>query len=206
MGRAIGGLTRERVLAAALELADAEGVERLSMRRLGERLGVEAMTLYYYVPNKQALLDGVIELVLGEGAADAAQAPDWGGALRAWAHDFRAAAHRHPRVVRLFATHALATPAWAAAVESILRALRDGGLPDDEAVHAYRLVATFATGYVLYELRQADQPELDHYLEQLDAHRFPATHALAGALRGVDRDAEFALGLDLLVEGLARRA
>jgi AcrR family transcriptional regulator len=201
-----GGLTRERILAAALELADGEGIERLSMRRLGERLGVEAMTLYYYVPSKQALLDGIIELVLDQSARADGEPAAWGATLCAWAHDFRAAAHRHPGVVRLFATHALASPAWAAAVESMLAALRAGGLSDDQAVHAYRLVATFVTGYVLYELRQADQPELDHYLEQLDEHRFPATHALAGALRGVDQDAEFALGLDLIVEGVARRA
>src|SRR4051812_47609958 len=171
------------------------------MRRLGERLGVEAMSLYHHVPSKQALLDGVVELVLDE-ARVPETAGDWRAALRGWAQAFRAAAHEHPNVVRLFATHALAAPAWAGVVEDLLEALRAGGLNDERAVHAYRLVATFATGYVLYELRQADQPELDHYLSQLSPAAYPATHALAGALTSADRDAEYELGLESLLAGV----
>ncbi len=102
-------------------------------------------------------------------------------------------------MVRLFATEPLATPAWGGAVEALLAALRDAGASDEEAVHAYRLVTTFVTGYVLWELRQREQPALDDYLRQLDPAAHPATHALAGAQREVDREAEFGLGLDLLL-------
>ena len=194
-------LTREAVLRRALELADREGVGALTMRRLGSELGVEAMSLYRHVASKQALLEGLVELVLEDARADPA-AGDPGAALRGWAHAFRAVARRHPEVVRLFATEPLATPAWAGAVESLLAVLRDAGVPDDAAVHAYRLVTTFTTGYVLWELRQREQPALDEYLRQLDPGVHPATHALAGALREVNRDTEFEFGLDLLLGGV----
>jgi hypothetical protein len=84
----------------------------------------------------------------------------------------------------------------------MLAALRGAGVRDETAVHAYRLVATFATGYVLWELRQGEQPSLDAYLRQLDPAKHPATHLLAPALRSVDRDAEYELGVDLMLAAL----
>ena len=189
------------VLRQALEVADREGLGALSMRRLGRELGVEAMSLYRHVASKQALLEGLVELVLDEAGVDSG-AGEPRAVLRDWAHAFRAAARRHPEVVRLFATEPLATPAWGGAVEALLAVLRDAGASDEAAVHAYRLVTTFATGYVLWELRQREQPALDDYLRQLDPAAYPATHALAGALRDVDGEAEFGLGLDLLLAGV----
>ena len=194
-------LTREAILRQALELADREGLRALSMRRLGSELGVEAMSLYRHVASKQALLEGVVELVLDEARVDSS-AGEPRAVLRDWAQAFRAAARRHPEVVRLFATEPLATPAWGGAVEALLAVLRGAGASDEAAVHAYRLVTTFATGYVLWELRQREQPALEDYLRQLEPAEYPATHALAGALRDVDREAEFGLGLDLLLAGV----
>ena len=194
-------LTREAILRQALELADREGLRALSMRRLGGELGVEAMSLYRHVASKQALLEGVVELVLDEARVDSS-AGEPRAVLRDWAQAFRAAAGRHPEVVRLFATEPLATPTWGGAVEALLAVLRDAGASDEAAVHAYRLVTTFATGYVLWELRQREQPALEDYLRQLEPATYPATHALAGALRDVDREAEFGLGLDLLLAGV----
>ena len=165
-------LTREAILRQALEVADREGLGALSMRRLGRELGVEAMSLYRHVASKQALLEGLVELVLDEAGVDSG-AGEPRAVLRDWAHAFRAAARRHPEVVRLFATEPLATPAWGGAVEALLAVLRDAGASDEAAVHAYRLVTTFATGYVLWELRQREQPALDDYLRQLDPAAVP---------------------------------
>jgi TetR/AcrR family transcriptional regulator, tetracycline repressor protein len=197
-------LNREVVLRAALALVDREGVEALSMRRLGRELGVEAMSLYNHVAGKQALLDGIVELVLSQARAPAPRG-EWRAALTGWAAAFRASAHEHPNVIRLFATHALQAPAWSLAVEDQLRALREAGFPDDEAVHAYRLVATFVTGYALYELRQDASPPLEHFLAQLPPEHYPHTHAVSSALRELDRTAEFELGVQLLLDAVGAR-
>ena len=105
----------------------------------------------------------------------------------------------------LFATRVPQAPAWAGAVEDTLAVLLGAGFPPQEAVHAYRLHATFVTGYVIWELRQADAPGLARYLDQLDPTAYPATHALAGTLEATDPDVEFALGVELLLDAIDRR-
>jgi AcrR family transcriptional regulator len=179
-------------------LALAEGLRAVTMRRLGSELGVEAMSLYHHVPNKEALLDGLVELVLEETRVVPPRA-DWREHMTAHAHALRAAGHAHPRVMQLFATRAVGSPAWAGAVEDTLAVLLAAGFAPQQAVHLYRLHATFVTGYVLWELRQADAQPLDAYLDQLDPAAYPATHALAGTLEATDPDEEFALGVDVLL-------
>jgi hypothetical protein len=105
----------------------------------------------------------------------------------------------------LFATHALQAPAWSLAVEDQLRALREAGFPDEAAVHAYRLVATFVTGYALYELRQDAAPPLEHFLAQLPPEHYPHTHAVSSSLRELDHTAEFELGVQLLLDAIGAR-
>lgn len=192
-------LTRERVLSEALRLVDTEGLDALSMRRLGERLGVEAMTLYYYVPSKDALLDGLVEAFL---AHVHSQADDWREAATEIALAFRAAGRRHPEVMRLFATRRLRAPAWARTTENMLAVFSRGGFDRQAAVHAYRLLSAYMTGYVLGELRLVGAPTLAGYLRQLEAEQFPVLHDLAPELRGVDRGDEYELGLRLLLEGV----
>ena len=104
-----GKITREVVLAAALELIDAGGADALTMRRLARALGRDPMILYRHAPNKAALLDGVAETVLAQLTVDAAD-PDWAAQLRAVARHYRALALAHPRVVPLLVTRPLATP------------------------------------------------------------------------------------------------
>jgi AcrR family transcriptional regulator len=191
-------LTRRLILDRALTLADAEGMRAVTMRRLGAELGVEAMSLYHHVPNKDALLDGLVELVLEE-ARVVPPRGDWREHMTAHAHALRAAGHAHPRVMQLFATRVVQSPAWAGAVEDTLAVLLGAGFEPQQAVHVYRLHATFVTGYVLWELRQAEAPGLATYLDQLDPATYPATHALAGTLEGTNPDEEFALGIEVLL-------
>lgn len=198
-------LTRRRILERALALADAEGLRAVTMRRLGSELGVEAMSLYHHVAGKEALLDGLVELVLEE-ARVVPPRPGWHEHLAEHADALRRAGHAHPRVWQLFATRPVQSPAWAGAVEDTLAVLLAAGFSKQEAVHLYRLHATFVTGYVLWELRQAGAPALDSYLDRLDPGEYPSTHALAGTLAATDRDEEFALGVEvLLAAGLGRR-
>jgi AcrR family transcriptional regulator len=104
-----GKITREAVLAAALEIIDRDGADALSMRRLARALDRDPMILYRHAPNKAALLDGVAETVLAQLHVDSAD-PDWAGQLRQVARRFRALALAHPHVVPLIVTRPLATP------------------------------------------------------------------------------------------------
>ncbi|GCD97558.1 TetR/AcrR family transcriptional regulator C-terminal domain-containing protein [Embleya hyalina] len=146
----MGRLSRARVLDAALALADRDGIAKLSMRRLGAELGVEAMTLYYYVPNKDAVLDGLVERIV------ASVAPRPSGPRAVWmgefAHAFRAELLRHPAVVPLVATRPVATPEALAAVERAAAALVAEGLAPLRAFQLLNAVTTFVIGHTLAEL------------------------------------------------------
>src|SRR6202789_2792186 len=108
-GHGSGKITREAALAAALEIIDRDGVGALSMRRLARALDRDPMIIYRHAPNKAALLDGVVEVVLAQLKVDPAD-PDWAAQLRAVARDYRQLALAHPHVVPLLATRPLATP------------------------------------------------------------------------------------------------
>ena len=104
-----GQLSRSMILQTALAIIDRDGVDGLSMRRLSDALGRDPMVLYRHVPNKAAVLDGVVEIVLAQLSVDTAD-PDWAAQLRTVAHDFRRLALAHPNVVPLLVTRPLATP------------------------------------------------------------------------------------------------
>jgi AcrR family transcriptional regulator len=188
------------VLRTAVELVDREGLDALSMRRLGRALGVEAMSLYNHVDGKDALLDGIIEVVLDEVAAE--PGADWKESLRRLALGFREVSRRHPRVVRVFANRTLAGPAWRRSVEDTLAALREGGFGEEEAINAYRIFWGYLSGYVFAELRLESAPELEEYLAQLPPEEFPTMHALGPQLASTDRDREYELGAELLLDAL----
>jgi AcrR family transcriptional regulator len=195
-------LSREAILRAAVELVDEQGLAALSMRSLASRLGVEAMSLYHHVASKEALLDGIVEVVLDDVAASGHGG--WRPTLRELAHRYREASRRHPRVLLLFSSRTLTMPSWRRAVEDTLAALRLGGFSDEEAVHAYRVFWAYAVGYVLAELRLAESGGVDEYHKHLPASDYPATLALTPVLRDTDRDQEFARGVELLLDAIAR--
>ena len=208
-----GKITREVVLAAALEIIDRDGTDGLSMRRLARALNRDPMILYRHAPNKAALLDGVAEIVLAQLKVDAAD-PDWAGQLRAIARDYRALALAHPHVVPLLVTRPLATPlalrppGTLRPLEDVLALLTRAGFSGPDALHIYRALFGFLLGHVLNELQElVEKPDETDDLLRLGLHRlpigeFPLLRSLASVLASYDGAAELERGLDILLVGL----
>lgn len=209
-----GKITRELVLATALEIIDRDGVDTLSMRRLGAALDRDPMILYRHAPGKAALLDGVVEIVLAELRVDPAD-PDWTAQLRVIARDYRALALAHPNVVPLLVTRPLATPlalrphGTLRPLEGLLALLTSAGFSGPDALHIYRVFFGFLNGHVLNELQElVENPDETDDLLRLGMHRLPPTEfprlrSLAHALASYDGASELERGLDILITGLA---
>ena len=206
-------ITRTAVLASALAIIDRDGVDGLSMRRLGESVRRDPMVLYRHVANKAAVLDGVVEMVFDQLSVDTTN-PDWAAALRDLAHDFRELSRTHPNVVPLLVTRPLATP-LGMRPQGILRPLEDvlalliaAGFSGDEALHIYRALFGFLYGHVLTELQEiVERPEETDHVLRLGLHRlpigeFPNLRELAPILASYDGLAELDRGLDMLMSGL----
>jgi AcrR family transcriptional regulator len=207
-------ITRAAVLAHALKIIDSDGVEGLSMRRLGEAVGRDPMVLYRHVPNKAAVLDGVVEMVFEQLSLDTKRA-NWAAALRDLAHDFRGLACAHPNVVPLLVTRPLAMPlgmrpqAMLRQLEDVLALLTAAGFTGGDAVLTYRAFFGFLYGHVLSELQEAvERPEETDDVLRLGLHRlriseFPHLRALAPTWAAYNGLAELDRGLDILLSGLA---
>jgi AcrR family transcriptional regulator len=206
-------MSRELVLRTALAIIDRDGVDGLSMRRLGTALGRDPMTLYRYAENKTALLDSVAELVLDQLVVDTTD-DDWASQLRAVARTFRRLAVAHPHVVPLLVTRPLATPlglrplGTLRPLEATLTLLTRAGFTAIDALHIYRSFFGFLNGHVLNELQElVDNPEETDDLLRLGLHRlplreFPMLRGLAPVLASYDGAAELERGLDILLTGL----
>jgi len=211
-----GPITRAAVLAGALDIIDREGVDALSMRRLGEALGRDPMALYRHVPNKAAVLDGVVEMVFEQLSLDTTT-PDWIAALRRLGHDFRNLARTHPNVVPLLVTRPLTTPLGMRPpgilrhLEQVLALLTRCGFTGPDALHVYRALFGFLYGHVLTELQEiVERPEETDHVLRLGLHRlpigeFPHVRDLAPTWAVYDGLAELDRGLDILLTGLATR-
>jgi AcrR family transcriptional regulator len=207
-------ITRVAVLANALEIIDSDGVAGLSMRRLGEAVGRDPMVLYRHVPNKAAVLDGVVEMVFEQLSLDTTRT-DWEAALRDLAHDFRDLACAHPNVVPLLVTRPLATPlgmrpqGMLRHLEDVLALLTGAGFSGADAVLVYRALFGFLYGHVLTELQEAvERPDETDDVLRLGLHRvrvseFPNLRALAPTWAAYDGLTELDRGLDILLSGLA---
>ncbi len=206
-------LNRDLVLNKALELVDAEGLDALTMRRLGQELGRDPMSLYRYAENRAALLDGVSELVLNELPIHP-EDPDWKTQLRHIAHNLRRLALEHPNVVPLLVTRPLSTPlglrplGTLRPLEQILALLIGAGFSPADALHVYRAYYGFLYGHLLNELQEfVVDPEENEVLLRLGLHRlpfkeFPHLRALAPALAEYDGEAELDQGITILLSGL----
>ena len=206
-------LSKERVLQAAVELADRGGIEALSMRKLGQELGVDAMALYRHVRNKDDLLDGIIEVLVAE--IDRAQAADdWKAALREQSMAARRVMLRHPWARRVLEERPKGGPLFLAYIESVLATMRDGGFSIELAHHTLHVLGSRIFGFNqdLFEDKAQSDPSPEEVAGLMRALApYPRVIEMAqsvsheGVLGACDDDVEFAFGLDLILDGLERQ-
>jgi AcrR family transcriptional regulator len=205
-------LSRSRILTAALDLADEGGVDAISMRRLGHQLGVEAMSLYNHVANKDDILDGLAEFVLGEIDTPSLE-DDWKDGMRRRATSAREVFRRHPWAMGLVERHSHTTsPQRLGYHDAILGVLRDAGFDDRLAMRAFSILDAYIFGFILQELSlsfddDASLQEVGADLLRQMAESYPhLTRVTANAMaEGYDQAEEFRFGLDLILDALARR-
>ncbi|GAA1763196.1 TetR/AcrR family transcriptional regulator [Luedemannella helvata] len=194
-------LTRERIVAAATALVDAEGLDALSTRRLAAELGVQGPSLYHYFATKDDILDAVANEIVATVDTSMFGRLDWADALRAWAHSYRAALAAHPNIVPYLAQGPGRRPASLAIADAVYGALVKAGWPPARATHVGALMRYYVAGSALGSFARGfvEDPELyaAHYPHLSQAHR------LAGHQRSVD-DGAFELGLDALLAGLTQ--
>lgn len=202
------GLTREQVAQAALELADADGLEALSMRALAERLGVGTMTLYGYFRNKEELLDAVVDSAVAD--ADGAELEgDWRQQLREHVMGARRSLLRHPSLVELRVRRPVLRPEALRFSETALGILRGAGFDVREGPAAFRLLFTYTFGFAALspaETTEADRRAALAALAVLPPDEYPAlTEAREGATRAMGGEDVFEYGLDRILDGLEAR-
>jgi TetR/AcrR family transcriptional regulator, tetracycline repressor protein len=191
MARRRTPLTRERILEAALDLVDLEGVEALTMRRLGRALGVEAMSLYSYVDSKDDLIEGVIEQVFRKMPLVEPAPGAWPDRLRQYASTYRQVLLDHPNTISLVARRPLTNEGITNFIRSALAELSALGLAPVTAERTLRVIASFTLGHVTEQLGD-------------DARTRKAAEAEGLAPPGTDpaHDEAFALGMDFIVAGV----
>lgn len=200
-------LTPAKVQAAALALVDREGLSALSMRRLGQALGVEAMSLYNHVPGKEALLDGLYEAILAEVAPP--RRHDFPQGLRELSRGLRTALLAHPRALGILGGRPLLTPAALRLLDGAIGPLRAAGLSPGECFYALSGLLTLVIGNVLGQAGPRAESGLPEAVaSRLPAPELPQLSALAPQLRVQDGDGDgaFEFALDLFVRGLLARA
>ena len=205
-----GQLSRARILAAALELVDQDGLEALTMRRLADQLRVDPMSIYNHVDGKDALLDG-----LADALWDQVEAPgrgsDWKEAFRLLATSLRNLAHAHPHAYSLLFSRGFLPERALSAFDASLAALERAGLNRQAAAEMLRTLLSYAVGYGMLELPAASvsgSTELERLVSITRAVPRDAPANLVEVARLIadcDMDFQFDLGLDLIISGLEVR-
>jgi AcrR family transcriptional regulator len=202
-------LSPEKILAAALAIADAEGVDALSMRRIARDLGVQAMSLYNHIANRDEIIDALVEVVIDEMGAPDLTLP-WIEAIRRQARASHEVLLRHPWAAMMIMSRMNVGAARFRFVDRMIGCFVHAGFTLPEADHATNLVDSFVYGYTLQEitfpLAEGTYREVAAaYLDQIPEDRYPFLHRMAGAVidgsySGVH---DFAFGLELILSGLA---
>ncbi|PZG23137.1 TetR/AcrR family transcriptional regulator [Nonomuraea aridisoli] len=202
------------MLEAAIRVADRGGVEAITMRRVAQELGVEAMSLYHHVPNKDAILDGVVDMVFAAIELPRAGCDDWREAIRARAFSARAVLSRHSWALGLMDSRRNPGPATLRHHDAVLGVLREAGFTLPMAAHAISLIDSYISGFVLEEsslpvTAPGDMEEVaGGILARLPADELPyltemiVEHALRPEY---DHASEFDYGLDLILDALEAR-
>ena len=207
-------LSRELVLQTAVTLADRHGIGALSMRKLADELGVAAMSLYYYVPNKVELIDGMIDIVFGEIELPSTE-DDWKTAMRARALSTREVLGRHRWAVGMMEGRTTHGPANLSLHNAVLGCLRGAGFSLEMTVHAYSVQDAYIYGFALQETDMSPETPGDFAVvaeRQMDTYKdvladYPHLVEVVGghvAKAGYDYATEFLFGLDLILDGLDR--
>ena len=198
------------MLRAASALADEGGIEALSMRKLAKELGVEAMSLYNHVANKDDILGGMVDIVMGEIELPAAGA-DWKNAIRRTARSAYEVLLGHPWAASLVLTGPGLSYARLRYMDAILGSLRRGGFSAEMTDHAYHALDSHIMGFTLWQVGisagLANITSVEDFLRELDQDAYPhlAEHAQQHMRpRDPDDEGEFAFGLDLILDGLER--
>jgi AcrR family transcriptional regulator len=204
-------LSRDRILRAALELVDQGGIESLTMRKLGQALGFEAMSLYNHVANKDDVLDGILDLVLGE-SEPPSPAGDWDAAIRTSAISVHEALRRHPWSCTLLMAPARIRPARLRYMDLLLGRLREAGFSAETTYHAYHVLNGHIFGFSLWEASHTyTAEEVSNFEAKFaktitsDAYPYLHEHAQQHFSDGAHHEVSaFELGLDLIVDGLKK--
>jgi TetR/AcrR family transcriptional regulator, tetracycline repressor protein len=201
-------LTRSAIREAALAVIDRDGIAAVSMRSVSGLLGVDAKSLYHHVADKDDLLDAVAEHLLGQ-----LQPPEPTGDLRAdltaLAYEFRRVTLAHLEAATLILTRQMSTLAGLAPIEALLSVLRRAGADPEQAVRLTRVLVASVVGMLLREVSagptfgSSDPADIAHRQQELESSGLPGVAASAPYLARFDRDAEFASGVDLVVDFLA---
>jgi AcrR family transcriptional regulator len=201
-------LTRERIVAAALSVMDTEGLEAVSMRRIAREVGVEAMSLYHHVRDKEDVLDGICEAVMGEFEYPDA-AGDISQRLRAGARSYRRLLQAHPDVMRLFAERhgpARSSPESFRPMEFALGLFREAGLSDRDCVQAFHAFGGYIQGFVMMEGGTIESPQhvtrKEDLVATLPIDEFPVLASVSRYFAECDGDEQFEFGMDLMIRGL----
>ena len=205
-------LSRQRVLQAAVALADDGGVEALSMRKLAQELGVVPMALYKHVANKDELLDGMVDVVVGE-IDPPPSGTDWKTAIRRRVLSARSAMLRHPWASRVIESRTNPTPTVLAYMDSMIGMFRAGGFSVDLTHHAMHAMGSRLLGFTqeLFDDSVDLDPEATAVMVQQMAGSYPSITELVLAIThdeasvvGQGCDDQFEFALDLLLDGLER--
>jgi AcrR family transcriptional regulator len=201
-------LSRERILSQALRLADQGGIEGLSMRKLAQELGVQAMSLYNHVANKDDILDGIVDWVVGE-----IEVPDlnldWKTAMRRRSHSAYQVLLRHPWAIMALMSRINVGPAMLRYIDATLGCLIEAGFSDEMADHAWNALDSHIYGFTLQELNfpieATDYADTaGQFIDQIPATQYPYMNRLTHQVMEGQYDGlhNFEFGLDLLLNGL----
>lgn len=211
MGRKKGTkLSRDAILGTAIEVVDEDGLSGLSVRKLGAKLGVQGMALYYHFTSKTAIIDGLVAELMG-GVDLAAEEADWAERLRRIHESQRAVLLGHPNLLPAVISRPFNTPAAARVTEVVLEVLLDAGFDDKGALHACQTLRAYVLGYTVTETvgLLGDPPTWDNRdrMSLPDYMELGFTHLLrvAPAAELIDHDEEFAVGLAAVIDGLRSR-
>ena len=198
-------LTRQRVLEEALRLIDEEGLEACTMRKLGARLGVEAMSLYNHVENKRALLDEVVELLVLQAPLPDRSEVTPREELWIFAHSMRDGLRAHPRVLPLVAASPLRTPGALLIVDRLLGAIHRAGVTGVESIYVLQVIVGYVIGHTLVQTggRAVDLepgPSGPSAWRQVPAEEYPRLHSLLPEVAQWNPEHEFDFGLQALFQ------